>query len=109
MAASLMFFGASSLFMKSNVERIAELDFNDRCDRICSIVSDRLDDHARVLASGAALFQTFGGVTREEWRIFNQYQQMEKIEHRHRLNKYLDWRHLNPVPGEFVPMPALRH
>ena len=78
MAASLMFFGASSLFMKSNVERIAELDFNDRCDRICSIVSDRLDDHARVLASGAALFQTFGGVTREEWRIFNQYQQMEK-------------------------------
>jgi PAS domain S-box-containing protein len=78
LAASLACCGAGTLFMKSNVQSGVEKEFNSRCDRICSLIADRLDDHAWVLWSGAAFFQASGRVTREEWRTFVARQGNEK-------------------------------
>lgn len=72
LAASLACCGAGTpLSMKSNVQSGVEKEFNSRCDRICSLIADRLDDHAWVLWSGAAFFQASGRVTREESRLLS--------------------------------------
>jgi CHASE1-domain containing sensor protein len=58
LAFSLAITAAATLYMKSSV--------------------DRIDEHARILLSGAALFNASEEVTREQWRIFTQYQKIEK-------------------------------
>ncbi len=64
--------------MKSSVDRIAEQEFTFGCNEIQKKIAYRLDDHARILQSGAALFDASEMVTREEWRIFTQHQKVEK-------------------------------
>ena len=78
LVAFLAIFAAATLFMKSNVERNAERDFSSHCDRIHSIIVDRLEDHARILLGSAALFNASDAVTRQEWRIFTQHQKVDK-------------------------------
>ena len=68
----------AALHTKSSVERIVERDFIAHCDEIRSAIINRLDDHARILLSGAALFNASDVVTREKWHIFNQSQNVEK-------------------------------
>jgi hypothetical protein len=52
LAVSLMITAAATLYMKSSVEKIAEKDFADRCNEIQSKVSERMDNHARILHGG---------------------------------------------------------
>ena len=74
----LMITALATLSMKSSVERIAEQEFVSLCTDVKQQISRRLDDHARILLSGAALFNASEVVTREEWRCFTQYQKVEK-------------------------------
>ncbi len=78
LVAGLTITAASTLYVKSFVEKIAEQEFISRCGKIQNIISGRLDDHARILQSGVALFNSSDTVTRGEWRIFNQSQKVEK-------------------------------
>jgi signal transduction histidine kinase/CheY-like chemotaxis protein/HPt (histidine-containing phosphotransfer) domain-containing protein len=77
LAVGLMITAAATLYMKSNVEEIAERDFISHCDGIRNSISSRLDDHARILLGGAALFNACDVVTREKWRVFNHNQKVE--------------------------------
>ncbi len=67
-----------TLSVKSSVERTAQLEFASRCDEIQSRIIDRLNDYARLLESGAALFSTSENVTREQWRLFTQDLKVEQ-------------------------------
>ena len=78
LVAGLMITIAATLYMKSNVERTAERDFNFRCDEIQNVIADRIDDYVHILVSGAALFDASEEVTREKWRIFNKQHKIEK-------------------------------
>ena len=46
----------ATLYMKSSVEINAHVEFNSNCNEIKNKIINRLDDHARILLSGAALF-----------------------------------------------------
>ena len=69
---------AATLIMRSNVEKVAKQNFMTHCEEIHQAIINRLDDHARILLSGAALFNATDAVTREQWRIFNKQQKVEK-------------------------------
>ena len=68
----------ATLYMKSSVEINAHVEFNSNCNEIKNKIINRLDDHARILLSGAALFNATETVTREEWRVFNKTQRVEQ-------------------------------
>ena len=67
-----------SIYIKTNVESMAEQEFTFQCVELKNKIKDRLDDQARILMSGAALFNASDGVTREKWRIFTTYLRFEK-------------------------------
>ncbi len=68
----------AAVFMKISVEKVAQGDFTAHCNEIYQAISNRLDDHARILLSGVALFNSSDAVTREKWRVFNRIQQVDK-------------------------------
>ena len=68
----------ATLYMKSSVEMIVNAEFTSNCNEIKNNIINRLDDHARILLSGAALFNASETVTRDEWRVFNKAQKVEK-------------------------------
>ena len=74
----LMITAMATLSIKSGVDRIAEHDFVARGDGIHSLISNRLNEHARILQSGAALFGVSDQVSRGKWQRFNQFQKLEK-------------------------------
>jgi PAS domain S-box-containing protein len=78
LAVGLLISAAATLYMKINVEKIESQEFIFQCNEIQNKISDRMDDHARILLSGAALFDASEKVTREEWRVFTRYQKFEK-------------------------------
>ncbi|MGK2943305.1 MAG: CHASE domain-containing protein, partial [Desulfuromonadales bacterium] len=51
--------------------------FFAQCNKIQNEIAERLDDHARILLSGAAFFNASDNVSRLEWRTFTQYQQFK--------------------------------
>ena len=78
LASALVVTLVATFYMKSSVDRIAEKDFTDHCNDVQKRISKRLDDHARILLSGAAFFKASDSVTREEWKNFTQYQSVDK-------------------------------
>jgi PAS domain S-box-containing protein len=68
----------ATLYMKSSVVKKAKVGFTSNCNEIKNTIINRLDDHARILLSGAALFNAYETVSREEWRVFNKAQKVEK-------------------------------
>jgi PAS domain S-box-containing protein len=78
LVAGFMITVAGTWFMQSNVKSIAEQEFLSESLQCRNIIAYRLGDHARVLLGGAALFQASDVVTREEWRVFTQHQNLEK-------------------------------
>ena len=78
LASALVVTIVATFYMKSSVDRIAEKDFSEHCNEVQKKISDRLDDHARILLSGAAFFKASDSVTREEWKNFTQYQNVDK-------------------------------
>ncbi|MEI8038102.1 MAG: CHASE domain-containing protein [Verrucomicrobiota bacterium] len=75
----LMLAAVATLSIQSDVERSAEKDFHNHSNEVANLIARRLDDHARILLSGAALFGASDKVTREGWRIFNQYQKIDQL------------------------------
>jgi CHASE1-domain containing sensor protein len=78
LAAGLMITAAATCSMWESVERLAEHDFSLHVKEYQRLLSRRLDDHARILQSGAALFQASDSVTRADWHAFAHYLQLEK-------------------------------
>ena len=78
LVVGLIITATATLYIKSGVEKIAEYEFTYLCSETKNKITDRLDDYALVLLGGAALFNASETVTREEWRIFNQVQKVEK-------------------------------
>ncbi len=72
----LMLTAAATLTLKSSVDSIAEQKFISECNDIKNTVTNRLDDYARILQAGVALFNASGMVTREEWHDFYQIQKI---------------------------------
>ncbi len=68
----------ASLYVKSEVERAAEREFDFISSEIQLNIADRLAASAQVLFSGAALFNSSDTVTREEWRIFIEQLRIEE-------------------------------
>lgn len=58
------------LYTRSNIERAARQDFEYSCKELKTRISTRLDEHAQLLRSGAALFAVSDSVTRGEWHEF---------------------------------------
>jgi PAS domain S-box-containing protein len=77
-AAGLMLTLAVALLMKASADRLEERDFVAECSELQKDIANRLDDHARILLSGAALFHASGAVTREQWRIFTSCLKVEE-------------------------------
>jgi PAS domain S-box-containing protein len=78
LAAGLVLTAAVALQMKVSEDRLKEQDFVAGCGELQRAIVNRLDDHARILLSGAALFKASEEVTRAEWRIFSQSLKVEK-------------------------------
>jgi PAS domain S-box-containing protein len=78
LVVGLMITATATLYIKSGVEKIAEHEFTYLCNEIKNKITDRLDDYALVLLGGVALFNASETVSREEWRIFNGAQKVEK-------------------------------
>jgi len=78
LVSGLIITAAATLYMKSSVESIAGRDFADHSGDIQKKITNRLDDHARILQSGAAFFHASDSATREEWRIFTRAQKLEE-------------------------------
>jgi len=74
----LIITAVATMYVKSSVESIENSQFTYLCNEITSKITERLDDHARILQSGVALFNASDVVTREKWRIFTQQQKVEK-------------------------------
>ncbi|MEI8078840.1 MAG: CHASE domain-containing protein, partial [bacterium] len=74
----LLLTAVATRYMKASVEQSAELAFAGRCNEVQQVITNRLDDHARLLLSGAALFEATETVTRETWRTFTQAQQFNQ-------------------------------
>ena len=74
----LVIVATATMDMTSIVERTAESAFIFRSDEIRDVIANRIDDHARILLSGAALFNASDMVTREKWHIFTQTLKVEK-------------------------------
>ena len=68
---------AATLYIKSSVETKAEKDFADHCGEIQTKISERLQNHARILLGGSAFFNASDSVTRDSWRIYTQLQKIE--------------------------------
>lgn len=73
----LLIAGMAALQVKSGVDRVAEQKFAALSDEVRYVISRRLDDHARILLAGAALFNASDTVTREQWRVFTRSQKVE--------------------------------
>ena len=67
----LLITAAATLQVRSGVERINAIELSARCDAINTKIVERLDDYARLLRNGVALFDASEKVTREQWRLFN--------------------------------------
>ena len=64
--AGLLLTIAATLYVKSSVEKSAAREFATQCNEIQNKIIERLEDHARLLQSGAALFNASERVTRRQ-------------------------------------------
>ena len=74
----LMITAVATMYMESSVKEIAEKEFEFNCGEIQYMISNRMDDHARILLSGKALLDASEEVTRGEWGIFSKQQKIER-------------------------------
>lgn len=62
---------------KNNI--LKEQEFNNQFNFIKNQISERMENHARILQSGAALFNASDKLTREEWYTFVHHQNISKL------------------------------
>jgi len=63
---------------KSNIDRLEEQEFTTRCNTIQRMIATRLEEHAQLLWSGAALFIASDRVTRDAWHHFTKHLMLDK-------------------------------
>jgi CHASE1-domain containing sensor protein len=68
----------AALYIKADVEKAAQREFDFICNEIQINIADWLDDNVQILRSGAALFDVSETVTREDWHTFTQSLQVEQ-------------------------------
>ena len=78
LVVGLLLTSAATLSVKSGVEKSAAREFATRCNEIQNKIIERLEDHARLLQSGAALFNASERVTRKQWHVFTQSLKVEQ-------------------------------
>lgn len=78
LVGGLAFTVFAALYIKADVEKAAQRDFDYSCSEIRLHVTDRLMANAQILRSGAALFAASEDVSRQEWRIFVAALQVEQ-------------------------------
>lgn len=78
LVAGLLLTVAAAWQIKVNTQRLEDLDFDRSCSTLQRIIAARLDEQARILWSGAALFDAAETVTRTEWGSFNRRLKIEK-------------------------------
>jgi len=76
--AGLIITAVTCQYIKVGVDRIAELEFASQCTDVHNKTKYRLNEHARILQSGVALFNASDRVSREEWRTFTQSQKIDQ-------------------------------
>lgn len=76
LVAGLLITVAAALFLKANIENLAEQKFFSVCDEIQKTIAGRLNDYARLLYGGAALFAASDHdmISREVWHHFTETQ-----------------------------------
>lgn len=74
----LIISSGTAIYIKSSIDIRIEEGFVNQCDEIGVKISERLDDHNRILLSGKALFNASETVSREEWYVFTHQQNLEK-------------------------------
>ncbi|MEI7998644.1 MAG: CHASE domain-containing protein [Candidatus Omnitrophota bacterium] len=77
LALGLAIIASATLAVRKNVEKTAQREFIAQSEVIRNSIVDRIEEHARILFSAAALFNVTDTVTREQWRIFNKQQKIE--------------------------------
>lgn len=70
--AGFLITGMATIYLKSSADSAAEDKFTALSSDIGKAITARLTDHARILLSGAALFDASDSVTRLEWHSFIQ-------------------------------------
>lgn len=68
----------SVYYTRMNMRRTAIQEFEFSCNELRMRIESRLEQHAQLLRSGAALFGITDSVTREDWRIFNEKTRVSK-------------------------------
>jgi PAS domain S-box-containing protein len=69
---------SAAFYVRIGVESDIKRDFDFACNEIRLKIDARLNAHAQILRSGAALFDASDNVTREQWRAFIMHQQIEQ-------------------------------
>lgn len=78
LVAGLLLTVVAAWQIKINTQRVEDLDFDLNCRTLQRTIAARLDEQARILWSGAALFDAAETVTRAEWKNFNRRLKIEK-------------------------------
>lgn len=71
-------FSISFYVMKRNTT-LREREFNNQFTYIKNQITERMEEHARILQSGAALFNASDNLTRKEWYTFSHHQNIDKL------------------------------
>ena len=74
--AGLVATGLACLATKSGVDEVSKREFEFGCNEIRSKIVDRLSAHEQILRSSAAFVEHTGRVTRQEWHVFTERQQV---------------------------------
>jgi len=77
LVAGLVISVASAFLLKTMVQASQRKDFLAQCAEIKTEIANKLDDHARILWSAAALFHASSQVSRREWHLFIEKQNIE--------------------------------
>lgn len=76
LVGGLLITAVAALSLKAHIESLAEQKFNSLGDEIQTTITSRLNDYARLLYGGAALFAASETVSREEWHLFTETQRL---------------------------------
>jgi diguanylate cyclase (GGDEF)-like protein len=76
--ASMIVTVFTSLYIKAEMDKAVEREFDFICNEIELNITARLAASAQVLYSGAALFNASEFVSRDEWRIFTEHLRIEQ-------------------------------
>ena len=76
--AGLIATALAAIYVKSALDVAAERVFGLDCNEIRDRILDRLGANGQILRSGAAFFESPGGVNRREWRRFTYRQKVEQ-------------------------------